>query len=72
MHLLPRPPTCVRQRLRAAAVLNIEDSHRGGGHLAGVQGPSLSSPYADLYCLLHIQSACVMFTVLNRLLKCNR
>lgn len=44
----PSPPS-VRQRLRAAAVLNIEDSH--WGHL--IQGPSLSLSSADLDCLLH-------------------
>lgn len=48
----PPPPPRVRQRLRAAAVLNIEDSH--WGHLAGVQGPILSLSYADLCCSLHM------------------
>lgn len=45
------PPPSVRQRLRAAAVLNIEDSR--WGHL--IQGPSLSLSYADLDCLLHMR-----------------
>lgn len=48
---LPPPPPSVRQRLRAAAVLNIEDSR--WGHL--IQGPSLSLSYADLDCLLHMR-----------------